>query len=58
MDKLPSSVAIEKVTAETFEDFLGLICKLAKYEKLSPPNKEAKERLRQDCVSDKPTYHA
>ena len=51
-----SSLVIEKVDVETFDDFLGLIAKLAEYEKLSLPNAEAKQRLRRDCLSDKPKY--
>lgn len=52
------SLVIRKVDAETIDDFLGLIDKLAEYEKLALPNKEAKERLRLDCLSDKPKYRA
>jgi len=51
-------LVIEKVDAETFNDFLGLIDKLAGYEKLVPPNEEAKKRLRRDYLSDKPKYQA
>jgi GNAT superfamily N-acetyltransferase len=51
-------VVINKVTAETFDAFLGLIDKLAEYEKLAPPDEEAKRRLRMDCLSDKPKYQA
>ena len=51
-------VAIKEVNAETFDDFLGLINKLAEYEKLGPPDEEAKRRLRRDCLSDKPKYKA
>ncbi len=58
MDKEDNLVVIEKVTAETFDDFLGLISKLAEYEKLAPPDEEAKNRLRRDCLSDKPKYRA
>jgi GNAT superfamily N-acetyltransferase len=58
MNKEGNSVVIQKVNAETFEDFLGLIDKLAEYEKLTPPNEEAKRRLRVDCLSDKPKYQA
>ena len=58
MDKENSSVDIKKVTAETFDDFLDLINKLAEYEKLAPPDEEAKIRLRMDCLSDKPKYQA
>jgi GNAT superfamily N-acetyltransferase len=58
MNKEAYSVAIEKVNAETFNDFLGLIDKLAEYEHLSPPDEEAKNRLRRDCLFDKPKYQA
>lgn len=49
---------INEVTAESFTDFLGLINKLAEYEKLQPPNAEAQERLRRDCLSSQPKYKA
>jgi GNAT superfamily N-acetyltransferase len=58
MDKKENSVVIKKVNAETFDDFLGLIDKLAEYERLAPPDEEAKNRLRLDCLSDNPKYHA
>ena len=58
MNKEENSVVIQKVDAETFEDFLGLIEKLAEYERLTPPIEEAKRRLRMDCLSDKPKYQA
>ena len=58
MDKEENFVVIEKVNAETFDDFLGLIDNLAEYENLSPPDEEAKRRLRRDCLSDKPKYEA
>jgi GNAT superfamily N-acetyltransferase len=58
MNKQENSVVITKVDAETFEDFLGLITKLADYEKLEPPDEEAKKRLRRDCFSEKPKYQA
>ncbi|MCW3983219.1 MAG: GNAT family N-acetyltransferase [Candidatus Bathyarchaeota archaeon] len=51
-------VAISKVNAETFNEFLGLIDKLAEYEKLAPPTGDAKERLRRDCLSEAPKYSA
>lgn len=56
--KEDNAIVIKKVTAETFDDFLGLINKLAEYEKLAPPTKDAQKRLRQDCISDKPKYQA
>ena len=52
------ALVISKVDADTFEDFLGLVCKLAEYEKLPPPDEEAKKRLRRDCLSDKPKFQA
>jgi GNAT superfamily N-acetyltransferase len=58
MDKAKNSVVIKEVNAETFDDFLALIDKLAEYEKLAPPDDEAKRRLRRDCLSDKPKYKA
>src|SRR5665647_88521 len=58
MEKDEHLLAIEKVKAETFDDFLGLINKLAEYEKLASPTEEAKKRLRRDCLSDKPKYEA
>jgi GNAT superfamily N-acetyltransferase len=58
MTKEEISVIVEKVNAETFDNFLGLINKLAEYEKLAPPDEDAKKRLLQDCLSDKPKYQA
>ncbi len=51
-------VIIKRVKAETFDDFLGLINKLAEFEKLSPPDEEAKIRLRRDCLAENPKYQA
>ncbi len=53
-----NTITIEQVSEEIFDDFLGLIDKLAEYEKLAPPNAEARRRLRIDCLSDKPKYNA
>ena len=41
MNKEDNSVVIKEVNAESFDDFLGLINKLAEYEKLAPPDEEA-----------------
>ena len=57
MNKEDNSVVIKEVNAESFDDFLGLINKLAEYEKLVPPDEEAENRLRRDCLSSKPKYH-
>jgi GNAT superfamily N-acetyltransferase len=58
MPKEGNSVVIEKVYAENFKDFLGLITKLAGFEKLAPPDQDAQIRLRRDCLGDKPKYQA
>jgi len=58
MEKNPNNLTIKKIDEETFNDFLGLIDKLAEYEKLLPPDNDAKKRLRQDCLSEKPKYQA
>lgn len=58
MVKESNSVVIRRVDAETFGDFLGLIDRLAEYEKLAPPTADAKERLRRDCFSAAPKYSA
>jgi GNAT superfamily N-acetyltransferase len=58
MNEEENLLVIEKVKAETFDDFLVLIDKLADYEKLAPPDEEAKRRLRRDYLSDKPKYEA
>jgi GNAT superfamily N-acetyltransferase len=51
-------VTISEVTAECFPDLLSLICKLAEYEHLPSPDQEAQQRLKRDCLSDKPKYKA
>ena len=58
MKKQVNSLVIRKVTEETFEQFLGLIIKLAEYEKLAPPSEDAKRRLRADCLAVKPRFEA
>src|SRR5512138_3444663 len=58
MEKILNTLSIEKVDEESFNDFLGLIDKLAEFEKLGPPDNEAKKRLKQDCLSQNPKYQA
>ena len=58
MAKEENALVIKKVTEETFDEFLDLIDKLAEFEKLAPPDKEARGRLRADCFSKKPKYEA
>jgi GNAT superfamily N-acetyltransferase len=49
---------IVPVTPERFEDFVALIRALADYERLPPPDADARERLRQDAFSDRPRFEA
>ena len=51
-------ISIEKVGAGNFTIFLGLVRKLAAYERLSPPDESAAARLRADCLSHPPRYKA
>jgi GNAT superfamily N-acetyltransferase len=53
-----NAVAIETVDDKNFDAFVGLIDKLAEYEKLAPPDHAARERLQRDCLSDMPKYKA
>lgn len=50
--------AFEEVNSDNFSHFLTLICKLAEFVKLEPPDNAAKERLRCDCLGRNPKYHA
>lgn len=54
----PGETGIRRVTPENFDTFVYLIEKLAEYENLSPPDGEAKSRLRADAFSDNPRYEA
>jgi len=58
MNKEENLVVIKEVNSDNFNDFSVLIDKLAEYEKLDPPDGEAKGRLRRDCLSNKPKYKA
>lgn len=58
MNKEENFVAIQRVDSQNFNEFLGLVEKLAEYEKLYPPNEEAKSRLRRDCLVEPPKYNA
>jgi len=53
------SVKIQKVTNnQEFEQLFFLILALAEFEKLPPPNDEAKLRLMRDCLSSSPRFEA
>ena len=51
-------IVLEKISNKNFDDFLFLVEKLAEYEKLDPPDDEAKIRLRNDGLSKNPKYEA
>jgi len=55
MDK---DLLIEPISKGNFYDFLLLIDKLAEYEKLIPPNRQARKRLREDGLSKNTKYEA
>jgi len=49
---------IERVTGNNFADLLNLIEELARFEKLAPPDKAARRRLRRDALSRNPKCEA
>lgn len=49
---------IEKLTEDNFPEFIFLIEKLADYEKLTPPDEDAKIRLEMDAFCKNPKYEA
>jgi GNAT superfamily N-acetyltransferase len=49
---------IEPISEHNFDDFLFLVDKLAEYEELSPPDTEARQRLKADGLSENPKYVA
>ena len=51
-------IHIERINNANFNNFLHLVKKLAEYEKLDPPDKEAKIRLKKDGLSQKLRYEA
>lgn len=51
--KKKEQVIIKQVTKHNFFSFLNLIDELAKYEKLKAPTKDAKVRLKKDCLDKK-----
>ena len=53
---LNTVLKIRKATRSDFEDIFKLICELAEYEKLPPPDKNARKRLFRDAFSKKPLY--
>ena len=55
---MKQKISIEKVRHENFNEFLYLVEKLAEYEKLDPPDQQAKHRLRIDGLHENPKYEA
>jgi ribosomal protein S18 acetylase RimI-like enzyme len=53
-----NSLVVKRVTEETFEGFFTLITELAEFEKMAPPDKAAKGRLHEDCMSKNPKFEA
>jgi GNAT superfamily N-acetyltransferase len=53
-----SGLILERVTENNFHHLLLLIEGLAKFEKLTPPDKAAKRRLRRDSLSKNPRCEA
>tara|TARA_Y100000310_G_scaffold343975_1_gene454318 strand:- start:2285 stop:2767 length:483 start_codon:yes stop_codon:yes gene_type:complete len=51
-------LVIEKVNENNFDELIYLIEKLAEYEKLDPPNEEAKIRLKEHGLGENPKYEA
>ena len=51
-------LTIHKVDLRNFDDLLFLIDKLAEYEKLTPPDAQAKVRLKQDYFAEVPKFEA
>lgn len=53
-----ASIAIRKATRDDAKVILSLVNALADYEKLTPPNAAAKERLINDMSSERPRFDA
>jgi len=49
---------LEKVDEKNFDEFFGLIIKLAEFEKLTPPDEAAKKRMKRHATQDNPYYEA
>lgn len=52
------SIRVKKLAEEEFEVFFSLVVALAEYERLEPPDREAKARLKRDAFSDRPRFEA
>ncbi|MBS4028768.1 MAG: GNAT family N-acetyltransferase [Ignavibacteriales bacterium] len=55
---MPPATIHKVTTEEEFEHLFILIIALADFEKLSPPDESAKQRLFHDCFCEKPRFEA
>ena len=55
---MEEDLVIEPINHSNFKEFLLLVDKLAEYEKLTPPDDKAKNRLKRDGLSKNPKYEA
>ncbi|WP_319580647.1 GNAT family N-acetyltransferase [uncultured Methanospirillum sp.] len=53
-----SLFSIEQVTKDTFPEFFSLLCELAGYEHLTPPDESARTRLLNDLLVIPPMFEA
>lgn len=51
-----TEVSLERVDEDNFEDFFRLIVELATFEKLTPPDEAAKQRLKAHALMANPYY--
>lgn len=58
MNEENRDLKIERVDESNFDALLHLIEKLAEYERLEPPDREARIRLKRDGLSENPRYEA
>lgn len=55
---MSSLIDIQKVNSRNFSLFIDLIIELAEYEHVEPPDKQAQQRLKRDCLGEKPWFEA
>lgn len=55
---MKDNIVLKRVVENNFDDFVLLITKLARYEKLTPPDSQGKARLKKDCLSKNPKFEA
>jgi GNAT superfamily N-acetyltransferase len=53
-----NSFNIERVSEETFSKFFSLLCDLAQYEHIAPPDEDVKGRLKHDLLDPNPKFEA